>query len=244
MQYAILTGSSRGLGAGLVRQLTAQDFHVLGLARRAGEPAGLPGFQHIPADLSTPAAVTKAFAAAEEALPPVNELKALWLINNAGLIEPLAPIGTQDAAALQQQVQVNLTAALLLTNAFVGLCQDWPIRKLILNISSGAAHRPVHGWSIYNTTKAALLMATRALAAEQAEETHPIQALSIAPGVVESQMQKTIRDKTEAETAVVERFRRLKAEGELLSPDASAARVLAIAQDPKAQPGQALDIRG
>jgi benzil reductase ((S)-benzoin forming) len=88
-----------------------------------------------------------------------------------------------------------------------------------------------------------LLHYTRCLAHEQAEQPQPVKALSIAPGVVDTQMQTQLRSKTEAETAVAGRFQRMKATGELTPPDQAAREVLEIMFDPQAPAGEALDTR-
>jgi NAD(P)-dependent dehydrogenase (short-subunit alcohol dehydrogenase family) len=64
-------------------------------------------------------------------------------------------------------------------------------RGTIINVSSGAAHRPLPGWSAYCAAKAGLAMLTRALAAEYGEQ--GIRVFGFAPGIVDTDMQATIR---------------------------------------------------
>ncbi|MGK9939449.1 SDR family NAD(P)-dependent oxidoreductase, partial [Salmonella enterica subsp. enterica] len=87
---------------------------------------------------------------------------------------------------------------------------------------SGAARRPVEGWSAYCAGKAALDMFARSVNAEYASlrAERGVRAVALAPGVVDTGMQAAIR---EADFAQVERFRSLKANAQLTSPDEAAA---------------------
>jgi NAD(P)-dependent dehydrogenase (short-subunit alcohol dehydrogenase family) len=112
------------------------------------------------------------------------------LINNAGVIEPIDTIATADPGAWARSIQINLIGAFNCIRA----CLE-PMRKAgvgtIVNISSGAAHRPLEGWSAYCSGKAALAMLTRAVALEHAAE--GIRVFGFAPGTIDTDMQVTIR---------------------------------------------------
>ena len=79
---------------------------------------------------------------------------------------------------------------MLLMDAFVPHPKELACPKLVVNISSGAAKRPIEGWSAYCSAKAGLDMATRTLALEQSRETNPVRVLSFAPGIVDTRMQE------------------------------------------------------
>jgi NAD(P)-dependent dehydrogenase (short-subunit alcohol dehydrogenase family) len=112
------------------------------------------------------------------------------LINNAGVIEPIASVGDADPAAWARNIGVNLVGAFHCIRA----CLE-PMRAAgrgtIVNISSGAAHRPLEGWSAYCTGKAGLAMLTRSVALEHAAE--GIRVFGFAPGTIDTDMQVTIR---------------------------------------------------
>ena len=167
MIKALLTGHSRGLGAAIADALLSRGIPLLALAR-SGNPqlcSTRPDLlQEASLDLSdTPSletwlhtpALSDFFADAETAL----------LINNAGLLQPVGLVGEADATAITRAVAVNVTAPLLLTNAFVAATRRCADRRVV-HISSGAARSPYAGWSVYCATKAALDHQARAMAAE------------------------------------------------------------------------------
>jgi NAD(P)-dependent dehydrogenase (short-subunit alcohol dehydrogenase family) len=243
-RVVLVTGGSAGLGAALVEAHLAEGDFVIALARRC--PAQLANAPtetglHIAVDFSQPEAAEPILAQLFEALPPT--IAALTCYQNAGVVTPLSPVGQLSATETQAALHINLTCPLLLSNLLVARTQAWPIPKRLVFVSSGAAHNPVHGWSVYCTSKAALLMHTRCLAAEQATQAYPILALSIAPGVVDTDMQTAIRNSTPAQTQAVGRFIQLKTTGQLLAPAYAARQIIAVAHHPKALPGEALDIR-
>ena len=136
-------------------------------------------------DVSDFASVTALVAKTGAELGPVDVL-----VNNAGVIEPIAGIAEADPAAWAQNIQINLVGA------FHGVRAVLPgmIARgggTIINISSGAAHRPLEGWSAYCTGKAGLAMMTRAIALETAEQ--KIRVFGFAPGTVDTEMQVQIR---------------------------------------------------
>jgi 3-oxoacyl-[acyl-carrier protein] reductase len=108
----------------------------------------------------------------------------------AGVIDPIGPVATADPAAWARNIEINLVGA------FHGIraCLE-PMRAAgsgtIVNVSSGAAHRPLEGWSAYCTGKAALAMLTRAVALENGEA--GIRVFGFAPGTIDTDMQVTIR---------------------------------------------------
>lgn len=208
---AIVTGSSRGLGAALVVGLEERGWEVLGIARRGGEQV----------DLSDPTAVAAWLDSGilERFLDGATEI---LLVNNAGVLGPATPAGPQDPALVTAAVNVNVTAPILLTNAILALRGDVPLR--IAHVSSGAGRSPVPGWSVYCATKAAVDHHAVTVAAEQLDG---VRIAAIAPGVVDTGMQAEIRGSTDFPGR--EGFIDLKEQGRLLTPQASAARLLDIA---------------
>jgi NAD(P)-dependent dehydrogenase (short-subunit alcohol dehydrogenase family) len=108
-------------------------------------------------------------------------------------------------------------------------------RGTIINISSGAAHRPLPGWSAYCAAKAGLAMLTRALAADYAEA--GIRVFGFAPGLVDTDLQGTIRASGVGPVAKVPRE-------SLASPrDPAQAIAFLASKAGDAFAGQELDIR-
>lgn len=212
---AIITGHTHGIGHALAANLLAQGIPVLALAR--GESAQLSAafpdlLEQHKVDLSDPeglrswlagGAVARYLAAADTAL----------LLNNAGTLGPVGPLGRQDAAAIVRAVNLNVTAPLLLSEE---VARRHPAALRILHVSSGAGRAPIAGWSIYCATKAALDHHARTVQADGAPH---IRIASIAPGVVDTDMQAAIRHTDAADFPALDRFVSLKAEGQLSAPE-------------------------
>ncbi|MBR0567669.1 SDR family oxidoreductase [Azoarcus sp. L1K30] len=221
---AIVTGHSRGLGAAIAENLLERGVTVLGIARHgnAGLATRFPGLLRQTAlDLSKLDALDDWLSSGELAGFVGAESPAI-LINNAGLLQPIGPLGTQPAGGIAQTVSANVAAPLMLANAFAaGASAAHPRR--IVHISSGAARSPYSGWSVYCATKAALDHHARAVA----EEARPgLQICSLAPGVVDTDMQGEIRATEASAFPQRERFADLKRSGALARPEHCAAALV------------------
>ena len=112
------------------------------------------------------------------------------LVNNAGVIEPIARIEDSDPAEWANNIQINLVGAYNAIRAVMG-----PMVGVgggtIINVSSGAAIRPLEGWSAYCSGKAGLHMLTRAIHLEMAEK--GIRVFGFQPGTTDTDMQVLIR---------------------------------------------------
>jgi NAD(P)-dependent dehydrogenase (short-subunit alcohol dehydrogenase family) len=213
---AIVTGHSRGLGAAIVDTLLARAIPVLGLARHC-HPSSDPRLSQHMLDLANPQALAEWLASSSLGDFLADASQAL-LINNAGQVQPIAPVGQQSAAEIIQAVNLNVTAPLLLSNAFVAASPHCADRRL-LHVSSGAARHAYPGWSVYCASKSALDRHAQALA----EENQPgVRVVSLAPGVVDTDMQADIRASALEDFPLRRRFDALKAEGRLSSPHATA----------------------
>lgn len=218
---AIVTGHSRGLGAAITENLLERGIAVLGIARH-GNPALAKRFPDLLleealdlADLST----LGNWLEDGHLSRFIDSEDLALLINNAGLLQPIGPLGTQPVAAIAQAVSANVAAALMLANAFAADASAARARR-ILHVSSGAARKPYAGWSVYCATKAALDHHARAVA----EEARPgLRISSIAPGVIDTDMQGEIRAADDADFPQRSRFAALKSSGSLESPERCAA---------------------
>ncbi|HSW82791.1 MAG TPA: SDR family NAD(P)-dependent oxidoreductase, partial [Usitatibacter sp.] len=199
MNLYIVTGTRRGLGEALAKRITAD---------RRNE---LIGISRPDVDLADPASIARAFEAIGKRIAATTYEKAV-LINNAGVIEPVAPLDRADPGDIERNLAVNLVAPLLLMRLFLGATEHVKLRRVI-NISSGAGRRPIFGWSAYCAAKAGLDMATRVVALEAQVRGLAIEAVSLAPGVIDTGMQGAVRSVSAEDFVDVERFRQMKAEG-------------------------------
>lgn len=228
----IVTGSSRGVGAALVQQLLKPGHVVLGIARQhnealqsMAEAAGLQ-LEQWPRDLGDPLPVARDLRQWLAAFDPAV-FGSVNLINNAGVIGGGAPVEQIALEVLSNAIRVGLEATLLLCAAFLERTADWPGQRRILNISSGLGRRAMAGSSAYCAAKAGMDNLSRAIALEQAAQRHPARIVSMAPGVIDTDMQVELRAMDPAKFPDHGRFMQLKSEGLLMSPQACAQQLLA-----------------
>jgi len=184
-----ITGASRGIGAATAREFASLGAKVVLLARSRDVLADLAG-EIGTAALAVPCDVTRYWEVEAAFSAGVAEYGALdVVINNAGVIEPVARIEQVDPDAWGQAVDVNLKGTF---NGIRAALTHMDGRGgTIIGISSGAASNPMEGWSQYCASKAAALMLTRALHAEMGDR--GIRALGLSPGTVATQMQVEIK---------------------------------------------------
>lgn len=225
MRVSLITGVSRGLGAALCDQLYAAGDCVVGIGRsftaaqreQAGERLVLRQ-----AELSHP-----------ETLPAQTELAGLLagattaaLIHNAAVVTPIGALGALPPAEVSSAVAVNLTAPMLLTNAFLGALPP-ELPATVLFVSSGAAHRPVAGWSVYGASKRGGEAFFEAVAEQVGDR--PVTVASVNPGVMDTGMQQAIREVAAGDDWFPEgdRFLSLHDHGDLPDPANVAAALIA-----------------
>ncbi|CAG2127883.1 SDR family oxidoreductase [Cupriavidus plantarum] len=242
----IVTGASRGLGAAITRALLVPGNRVVCVARSrnpemeaVATASGVPVAWHLQ-DLAQPGPAAGWLGSVLDAVdePPAS----VTLILNAGVVEPIGPITQLNENTLIPHLLTNLAAPMTMTGAFLEHTARFDCPRKILAISSGAARNPVPGWSAYCAGKAALDMFIRSVNAEYRDLPAPraVRAVSLAPGVVDTDMQATIRD---AEFADVQRFRDLKANDKLSSPEETAQRIAAYLTRPDFGTTELDDIR-
>lgn len=187
-EVALVTGGSRGIGLAAAMALAAAGAKVAVTARSGvDEAAEAVGHDAIglACNVSDPAQAEAAVAAVTQRFGTVS-----LLVNNAGVIDPIGPLAESDPAAWAQNVTINLTGAYTMARyALPGMIAAG--QGVIVNVSSGAAHRPLDGWSAYCSAKAGVAMLTQALHLE----THGqgIRTYGFAPGTVDTEMQVKIR---------------------------------------------------
>ena len=181
---ALVTGGNRGIGLAVVRQLAQAGARVTFTARSE-------------ANIET--AMESLVGAVEGRVCDVTDRGAMAklieegfdiLVNNAGVIGPIGRIGDLSVEDWARNIETNLVAAFhAIQVAVPGMVSRGG--GTIVNLSSGAAHRPMEGWSAYCAGKAGLAMVTRCVHEEWGGQ--GIRAFGFAPGVVDTEMQGAIR---------------------------------------------------
>jgi NAD(P)-dependent dehydrogenase (short-subunit alcohol dehydrogenase family) len=188
--HVIITGASRGIGAAAARTFAEAGARVTLIARSGAEIGALaaaigPNARAAAADVADARALEAAIGAAEAAFGPVGVL-----INNAGVIEPIAALAEADPDDWGRAIDITLKGV------FHGMRAVLPGmiargRGTILTVGSGAAHDPREGWSSYCAAKAGAFMLTRAAHLEAGPA--GVRVLSLSPGTVATDMQRAIR---------------------------------------------------
>ncbi len=213
MNYYYITGTSRGLGKALAEHFlnAAPNNCVIGISRSQGLEH--KNYTHYAVDLGDPEMVR------EFHFPPHHDARQIVLINNAGVIGMIRPAGKTSAGAIINNYNVNLIAPALLTNSFMKAYAESNVKKIILNISSGAAKNPIEGWANYCSAKAGIDMLSRVIAEEQKNAgAYPFRILSVEPGVVDTQMQEEIRSASPEDFRRLNDFINYKIENQLAHP--------------------------
>ncbi len=228
MHLTIITGASRGLGHALAQQCLDLGHHVLSIARQAGEfnvPQGAK-LTTWRADLALAAPVALQL---EQWLN--SQAQVAWssasLVNNAAALQPLAPMSFLQSEDLVNACRVGLEAPMVLTAGFLRATRDWPcVRKVVL-VSSGLGRRGMAGSASYCAVKAGLDNLARAVALEEASAPNGARVSSVAPGIIDTDMQVQLRGADATLFPERERFQAIQQAGGLDSPAEAAAKLLA-----------------
>lgn len=221
---AIVTGHTRGLGSAIATVLLNRHIPVLGLARHSHVDLS----ERYPELLSEYAIDLTESSRLQEWLSDggleawVRDAQMVALINNAGTLQPIGPLGTQNSSCIAAAVALNVSTPLMLANAVVAVSGTAEERR-VLHVSSGAARNAYSGWSVYCATKAALDRHAQSVAME---DTKRLRVCSLAPGVVDTGMQAEIRAMAEDVFPMRKRFVSLKDSGSLWSPEDCAERLV------------------
>ena len=159
--------------------------------------------------------------------PAWPDAGSLTLINNAGVLGDIGYVGEQTNEHYQFVFDVNLTVPAMLMNTFLSAYSGRPVPRTILNISSGAAQRPVDGWGAYCASKAALDLLSQVAQQEQDRRGTGARIRSLAPGVVDTAMQAHIRTADEQQFSKAKKFAGFHEAGQLAAPAQVAERIVA-----------------
>jgi len=245
----ILTGASKGMGQAMARQLLQPNVRLLCISRNTDDSLTKAAEKHgtfleqWSADLSDGAGVAARLSTWLSALDS-SQLKNATLINNAGVIGPLAPTQDNDPLQLAYALRVGLEAPMQLCAAFLSATQHWTAQRKVLNISSGLGRRPMASSAAYCAAKAGMDHFTRCLALEEALRPHGAKVCSLAPGVIDTNMQTDLRSADPLAFPDQGNFAGLHAQGQLASPEDAAQRVLAYLERADFGSQAVADVRG
>ncbi|MEY4710864.1 MAG: hypothetical protein RIS88_314 [Pseudomonadota bacterium] len=244
----LLTGASRGMGLAMASQLLHAGHDLVCISRRTHDglvaqaaTAGVSCEQWA-FDLAQPEAAAERLAQWLRDRGP-SGLASVTLINNAGVIPRLAPLADIAPGDLSNALRVGLEAPMLLTAAFLRATRDWGCTRKVLNISSGLGRRAMASSAAYCAAKAGMDHYTSCIALEEALQPGGARVCSLAPGVIDTDMQVQLRGADAREFPDLDGFIQLKSKGQLASPQDAAARVLAFLARPDFGSRPVADVR-
>ncbi len=247
MHFVIITGTSSGIGEAVADEFLHPDTSLFCISRSVHKPlmdrAAEKGCKchYIAQDLTETESLEGIM---EEIFLNVHTKnpERITLINNAGTVEPVGPVEKNDLPDITRAFLLNVIAPITLTSHFIKMGEKLSIPKIVINISSGAAQRPIWGWSTYCSTKSAIDMFTMTAALEQADAPHPVKIIAFAPGIVDTPMQEKIRKTPSHDFKDRDTFIAYKEEGQLLTTATVAQRIKEIVLDDSIKNGSVLHI--
>lgn len=221
MNLFYITGTSSGIGFAIATLLLKDTNNiVVGISRR--NKIDHKNYHHISHDLS--------MSISADIFEKIDgSYNKIVLINNAGQVGPITPMGKQTFEQINQNYAINLVAPTLLCNDFIRAYKDHSALKMIINVSSGAGKHAIESWNTYCASKAALDMLSLVIQAEHPE----FKVYALAPGIVDTEMQTAIRAANKQDFPNLEKFVAYKKEGELAEADLVAQKYLKVIEKPE-----------
>ncbi len=206
----IITGTSRGIGKAIAENYLSEGRTVIGVGRN--HPIEHSNYTSIVCDLSDPVSVEKL------SFPDLNT-RELIFIHNAGILGEVNYFEKLPSDELAKVMQVNLfSGAALLQKLLRQTAKDLSFKAVF--ISSGAGKNPIASWASYCASKAAVDLFCQTIQLEEQQLGRSnFNCLSVAPGVVDTEMQALIRSSSEETFSEVERFKEYKISNQLYSPE-------------------------
>jgi len=221
----IISGANRGLGKALTDQYLAEaNVQVISLSRVLNEEHTVYLKQgklyFIPIDLKEQS-IEQKLEIIKQFIEP--GLKIVF-INNASIINPINAVGFFEEQEIADIIAVNATAPIIISNY---LLKHYKGHSLdFVNISSGAARRPIENWSLYCSSKAFVKMFFEVFQ-EENKENKKIRIFNVDPGVMDTAMQSFIRDAFFPEQ---KKFQELQDEAKLKTPEEAAEKIIKLIQ--------------
>lgn len=228
MNYYFITGTSRGIGKATAELLLQNKNNIVyGISR--SNSIDDSSYIHFPIDLSDLNSVR------QFVFPDFENADTLVLMNNSAYEDIIIHFGKKDNDDIINSCNVNYISPAILSNNFLKKYRQYNCKKIIMNISTGAAHRPIESWSTYCSSKAALYMLSEVIGVEQKLEhvENPAYVFSVGPGIVDTQMQTELRKVDPVNFSQVGLFKEYFEKGQLAKPGDVAAKLIKIMEHPE-----------
>jgi benzil reductase ((S)-benzoin forming) len=231
MKHFFISGTSSGIGKAIAKKALERGHHVTGFSRRCTIEHS--NYKHLNIDLSEVDSYLNI---------NFNENKSateLILINNAGWLGDVKPVAHLGPEKVKRSFHINLIAPSILCKLFLEQTENNDQKRVVINISSGAANYAIPSWSTYCAAKAGINLFTEVM-----QQDHPdVRCYSIAPGIVDTEMQSEIRELQSNHFPDKQRFVEYKENGELASPEEVSTKIHHIVDNPQAAPSTTFSLR-
>ncbi|MEO7086593.1 MAG: SDR family NAD(P)-dependent oxidoreductase [Gemmatimonadaceae bacterium] len=231
-KFALVTGTSSGIGLSTATMLLDRGWDVAGIARR-NAPIAHDHYIHLRIDLSDLPTLTSELESRVASLISDPARDRIALVNNAASAALLAPVEMLDAARLASLYALNVVAPMWCMGFASRHCAKLAALRIV-NVSSGAATHAFPGMAAYCSAKSALRMAGMVLATEWestvqfAPTRHNASVFSYEPGTVDTAMQDFARSHPTNEFPWVGMFTSMQERGVLVSPDQPASEIVRL----------------
>ncbi len=228
----IITGGSKGLGAAIAEQALLNNSCVITISRTENKNIKNENLIQIKHDLSAPFEQTQKMFNFIFSKIDFKNCNHIFFINNAAQIQPVAEIGKLNSTDIQKHIYLNYTVPVLLTNWLMSKKVNQSGYKVVAQISSGASSFAITNWSIYCSSKAALEMFNSVMQIQTASD-KKTKAFTYSPGIMDTGMQKIIRNLKKSDFPEVSRFVKYKKTNELRSADSVAKHFVKLISNPQ-----------
>lgn len=194
-KVALITGSSRGIGSGIAKELAKRGAHVIISSRK------IDACEVVVKEIASQGGSAEAYACHIGKMDDIQSIydhirdkhgKLDVLVNNA-VISPWRSVVETDPGLFDKAVSVNLKGYWFMSSAAVPLMSEG---GSIVNISSITGMHPARNLGLYSMLKTALIGMSRSFALEHGAQN--IRVNTILPGLIETDLTSTFDDKTKA----------------------------------------------
>ncbi|WP_169091078.1 (S)-benzoin forming benzil reductase [Paenibacillus sp. PL91] len=234
MKAYIITGTSRGIGEALAEQLLMSENSVYCISRSVNDKLEELGatrgakLSYYTYDLNELTGIDHLMKKIVGSIKLEEDLEAIYLINNAGMLSPVMPIEQCDTELIIQNVTINLLAPMILTSRFIEMTKELAVDKRVMNVSSGSAKFLLPAQSCYSTAKAGIDSFSKSVHLEQQHALNSVKIASVYPGMIDTHMQAEIRSTSKENFPYVDQFIKMAQDGLLQTPENTATKLLEL----------------
>lgn len=236
MNIYYITGTSSGIGKAITENLLSDNNNfVIGISR--SNLINHKNYKHFNIDLSQPNNII------DFNFDEFENADTYTLINNSGIIGDIKHIGKINNSEIINTYNINTISSSILINNFVKKYKTNNCQKIILNISSGAGRHSIESWSSYCASKSAMDMFSLVVNDDLHFISNKFKIFSVAPGIVETNMQENIRKADKSDFSGVDNFINYKKNKLLSSSNEIAKKLIYITKNPTKFNNVILDVR-